>query len=53
MQYGNRGIFHHTAFSVVAHFLPKKKEAWFFPDKVDMGRVGVGVGVRARVRIRA
>ena len=33
-------------------FFPKNENAWFFPEKVQMGRGGVGVRVRVRVRVR-
>ena len=50
IKYGNRGIFYYMTLSVVDHFFRKTKTP-DFPDKVDMGRVGVGVRVRVGVSI--
>ena len=42
-----RELFYYMPFTVVDQLFPEKK-AWFFLDKVDMGRGGVGVGVEVR-----
>ena len=49
IKYGNRGIFYYMTFSVVDHFFRQKETAWFVPDKMYTGRVGVEARVRVSI----